>query len=94
MVENRFIEITTRSDMETTIVPVTQQRNSFYCPDAKHGKKRDDGISDIGDKRAEDELMWCIVRKEVVFDHDLCVNAFLEEDESGHRLGSTRSRRS
>jgi hypothetical protein len=26
--------------------------------------------------RTEDELKWCIVRREVVFDHDLCVNAF------------------
>jgi hypothetical protein len=24
--------------METTILPMTVQRNEFYCPDAKHGK--------------------------------------------------------
>jgi hypothetical protein len=52
MVEDHFIEMTTRSNMETTIVPTT-----------KEGK-----------------LVWCIVRKEVVFDHDLCVNAFLEDE--------------
>lgn len=27
----------------------------------------------------EDRLKWCIVRKEVIFNHDLCVNACLEE---------------
>ncbi|KAL9108066.1 MAG: hypothetical protein Q9187_008345 [Circinaria calcarea] len=91
MVEDRFIEITTSSNMEITIVPITQQRNSFYCPDAKHGKSseeycrscigraRDDGISGYGGWRKEDQLKWCIVRKEVVFNHDLCVNAFLED---------------
>ncbi|KAF2097199.1 hypothetical protein NA57DRAFT_77452 [Rhizodiscina lignyota] len=89
MEEDRFIEITTSSNMETTIVPVTQQRNSFYCPDAKHGKSseehcrscfgraRDDGKIGYGGWRNEDQLKWCIVRKEVVFNHDLCVNAFL-----------------
>ncbi|KIW34055.1 uncharacterized protein PV07_00857 [Cladophialophora immunda] len=92
MVEDRFVEITTSSNTETTMVPVTRQRNSFYCPDAKHGKSteeycrscigraRDGGISVSGGWRTEDQLMWCIVRKEVVFDHDLCVNAFLEDD--------------
>jgi hypothetical protein len=89
MVEDRFIEIPTSSNMETTIVPVTQQQNSFYCPDAKHGKSneeycrscidraRDDGISGYGGWRVEDQLKWCIVQKEVIFDHDLCVNAYL-----------------
>jgi hypothetical protein len=90
MVEDRFIEITTSSNMDITIVPIIQQRNSFYCPDAKHGKSsegycrecigraRDNGISGYGGWKNVDELKWCIVRKEVVFDHDLCVNAFLE----------------
>jgi len=92
MVEDRFLEITTSSNMETTIVPVRQQRSSFYCPDARHGKSseeycrscigraRENGISGFGGWRTEDHLMWCIVRKEVVFDHDLCINAFLEDD--------------
>lgn len=90
MVEDRFLEMTTSSNVETTMVPVTQQRNSFYCPDAKHGKSseaycrscvgraRDDGIPGYGGWRQEEQLKWCILRKEVVFDHDLCVNAFLE----------------
>jgi hypothetical protein len=90
MVEDHFVEITTTSNMETTILPVTVQRNEFYCPDAKHGKSseeycrscagraRDQGIPGVGGWRTEDELIWCIVQKEVVFDHDLCVNAFRE----------------
>jgi hypothetical protein len=89
MVESRFIEITTSSNMEITIVPVTQQRTSFYCPDASHGNSNGDqcricidwairkGISLNGGWRNEDQLKWCIVQKEVVFNHDLCVNAFL-----------------
>lgn len=28
--------------METTILPVTVQRNEFYCPDAKHGKSTEE----------------------------------------------------
>lgn len=91
MVEDRFVEIPTSSNMETTIVPVIQQRNSFYCPDAKHGnsnealcrscigRARDNGIPGYGGWRTEDELKYCIVRKEVIFDHDLCINAFLED---------------
>ena len=51
MVEDRFVEMTTSSNMETTMVPMVQQQ----------------------------ELEWCIVRKEVVFNHDLCVNAYLED---------------
>lgn len=92
MVEDRFIAITTSGNTETTIVPVTQRRNIFYCPNARHGmsseeycrscfgQARDDGISGYGGWRTKDELKWCIVRKEVVFDHDLCVNAFLGDD--------------
>lgn len=92
MVEDRFIEITTSGNMETTMIPVTRQRNTFYCPNAKHGKSseeycrscfgqaRENGVSGYGGWRTEDELKWCIVRKEVVFDHDLCVNAFPEDD--------------
>ena len=94
MVEDRFIEITTSSNTETTIVPLTQQRNSFYCPNAKHGKSseeycrscigraRDEGPIVYGGWRQEDQLKWCIVRKETVFNHDLCVNAFLGDIES------------
>ncbi|CAG9950344.1 unnamed protein product [Clonostachys rosea f. rosea IK726] len=90
--EDRFIEITTRSNTETTILPVTVQRNKFYCPDAKHGKSseeycrscisraREQGIPGVSGWRTEDELIWCIVQKEVVFDHDLCVNAFRDDE--------------
>jgi len=93
MVEDHFVEIETNSNIETTIIPITQQRNSFYCPNAKHGKSseeycrscfgqaRDDGKSGHGGWKKEDQIMWCIVQKEVVFDHDLCVNAFLEDDD-------------
>ena len=92
MVEDRFLQLTSTSNTETTIVPVTQQRNSFYCPNGKHGKSSEEycrscfdqastrGISGYGGWRGEEELKWCIVRKEVVFDHELCANAFLEDD--------------
>ena len=88
MVEDRCVEITTSGNMEMTIVPITKQKNSFYCPNGRHGKgigaccidrARDDGISGYGGWRKEDQLKWCIVRKEVVFNHDICVNAFLED---------------
>jgi len=29
--------------------------------------------------RKENQLKWCIVRKEVVFNHNLCVNTFTED---------------
>jgi len=89
MVEDRFLEITSRGNVETTMVPMVQQQNSFYCPNGKHGKSdegycrscivqaRDDKIHINGGWREEDQLKWCIVRKEVVFNHDLCVNAYL-----------------
>jgi hypothetical protein len=92
MLEDRFIEITTSGNIETTMVPVVQQKNFFYCPDGKHGKSdefycrscteqaRDNKIDINGGWREEGRLSWCIVRKEVVFNHDLCVNAYLEDD--------------
>jgi hypothetical protein len=91
VMENSFAEITTSSNMETTMVPIVQQQNSFYCPNANHGKSnkeyrrscilqaRNDKIYVNGGWRKEDQLKWCIVRKEVVFNHDLCVNAFIED---------------
>lgn len=92
MVEDQFIEMETTSNIDITMIPVTQQVNSFYCPHAKHGKSsegycrscfdnaKDDGISVNGGWKTEDELKWCIMRKEVVFDHDLCANAYLGND--------------
>jgi hypothetical protein len=93
MAEDRFVEMTTSSNMETTIVPVVQQKTGFYCPLGKHAKYEGvlcrevcsyqatkDKIVVNGGLRLEDHLKWCIVRKEVVFDHDLCVNAYLEDD--------------
>ncbi|KAL2068580.1 hypothetical protein VTL71DRAFT_14917 [Oculimacula yallundae] len=91
MVENHFVEITTSGNMETTMVPMVQRQNFFYCPNGKHGKSsetycrtcieqaRDNKINVNGGWREEDQLRWCIVRKEVVFNHDLCVNAYLED---------------
>lgn len=91
MVEDSFVEITTGSNMETTMVPMVQQRNRFYCPNGKHGKSneeycrscieqaRDNKIHVNGGWRDEGQLKWCIVRKEVVFNHDLCVNAYLDD---------------
>jgi hypothetical protein len=35
MMDDRFVEMTTSSDMETTMVPIVQQQKSFYCPNAK-----------------------------------------------------------
>ena len=52
MVEDRLIEITTSSNMETTIVPVTQQRNSFYCPNVKHGKSSEECCSVLVHRKA------------------------------------------
>jgi len=78
IVEDHSIEITISGNMETTIVPVIQQRNSFYCPNAKDGKSsevycqsyfsqvRDNEISGYDGWRTGDELTRCIVRKEVV----------------------------
>ena len=91
MVEHNFVKITTSGNMETTMVPMVQQQNFFYCPNGKHGKSnesycrscieqaRDDNIHVNGGWREEGELKWCIVRKEIVFNHDLCVNAYLED---------------
>jgi hypothetical protein len=90
ILEDRLVESTTGSNMETTILPTTVQRNEFYCPDAKYGKSsegycrsctgwvRAQGTPGVGGWRTENELIWCIVQKEIVFDHDLCVNAFRE----------------
>lgn len=93
MLEDRFVEITTSSNMETTMVPITLQTNAFYCPDAKHGESSEEycrscigrarGTLQYGGWRKKDQLKWSIVRKEVVFDHDLCVNAFLGEQSVG-----------
>ncbi|KAF9730054.1 hypothetical protein PMIN01_11987 [Paraphaeosphaeria minitans] len=83
MVEDQLIDITTSSNMDVTMVPVTQQTNVFYCPDGKHGRSNEEycrscidraRVSVNGGWRNEDQLKWCIVRKEVVVDHDLCVN--------------------
>ena len=90
MVEDRCIKMTASSNMEITIVPITQQKNTFYCPHAEYGKeeycsectgwKKDDGkITGYGGWQKEDQIKWCIVRKEVVFDHDLCVTAYSED---------------
>ena len=88
MVEDHFVEMTTRGNMETTMVPISQQRNSFYCPNGKHGKSNEEycrscagqaadaKINVNGGWRNEEQLRWCIVLKEFIFDHDLCVNAF------------------
>jgi hypothetical protein len=92
MEENRNVEITKSSNVTTTMVPIIQRQSSFYCPNEKHGKSneaycrscivqaRDDKININGGWREEDQLKWCIVRKEVIFNHDLCVNAYLEDD--------------
>jgi hypothetical protein len=83
MLEDRFIEITTSSNMDITMVPVTQQTNVFYCPDGKHGRSNEEycrscidraRVSVNGGWRNEDEIKWYIIRKEVIFDHALCVN--------------------
>jgi hypothetical protein len=42
MLESRFTEITTSSNMEITTIPLTQQTNAFYCADAKHGKSSEE----------------------------------------------------
>jgi hypothetical protein len=90
MLEGRFVEITASSNMEIMMTPMTLQGNTFYCPNGKHGKRdeehcrscirqaTEEGLSGYGGWRNEDQLKWCIVRKEVFFDHELCVNAFLE----------------
>jgi hypothetical protein len=90
LVEDRFVEMTTSSNMETTMVPIVQQQNSFYCPNAKHGRSNEeycrsyigqatnDKIHVNGGWRIEEQLKWCIMRKEVIFNHDLCVNGFKE----------------
>ncbi|GAM37724.1 hypothetical protein TCE0_029f07873 [Talaromyces pinophilus] len=87
---DRFVEIESNSNMEITMVPITQKRNSFYCPNAKNGKSseeycrgcirqaRDNGIPGLGGWRTEDELKWCIMRMEVIFDH-LCVSTFRKD---------------
>ncbi|RYN15621.1 hypothetical protein AA0113_g12499 [Alternaria arborescens] len=92
MLEERFVEITTSSNVETTIIPMTVQKNSFYCPYGKHGKSteeycrscfqqaRDDSIVGHGGWKSEEQLRLCIVRREVTFDHNLCVEAFLGDD--------------
>jgi hypothetical protein len=71
MIEDRFIEIETSSNIETTMVPMTQQQNSFYCPDAKHGKSseeycrscigraRDNGTSIHGGWNCRFEFQGC-----------------------------------
>jgi 3-phenylpropionate/cinnamic acid dioxygenase small subunit len=69
MSRDRFIEIETRSNMETTMDPMTPQGNSFCA----NGKDRW--------QRSGEELKWCIVQKEVIFDHELCVNAFREDEQ-------------
>ena len=69
--------------MDITMVPVTQQTNVFYCPDGKHGRSNEEyckscidrvRVSVSGGWRKEDQLKWCVIREEVIFDHDLCVN--------------------
>jgi len=91
MVEHNFVKITTSGNMETTMVPMVRQQNFFYCPNGKHGKSsesfcrscieqaRDDNIHVNGGWREQGQLKWCIVRKEIVFNHNLCVNAYLED---------------
>lgn len=88
MLEDRFVAMPVASNMEVTIVPVTQQKISFYCPHRRHGDggrdfcggcadmARNDRTVEYGGWKTEDQLKWCIVRKEVVFDHKLCVEAF------------------
>ena len=91
MKENRFVEITTSSNMSTTVVPMIQRQTYFYCPYGKHGNSNEQRCVECtkhagnhkidvnGGWREKDQLKWCIVRKEVIFNHDLCVNAYLEE---------------
>lgn len=59
MVEDRFIELTINSSIESTIVPVTQQRNSFYCPDAKHGKSNEEYYRSCVTRATENGISVC-----------------------------------
>ncbi|EPE33311.1 POZ [Glarea lozoyensis ATCC 20868] len=91
MVEDRYVEMTTSGNMETTMIPMAHRRSVFYCPNGKHGKSTKENCSGCtkqasdgkvnvnGGWRGEDQMSWCIVRKEVVFDHDLCVNAYSDD---------------
>lgn len=88
---HNFVEMRTGGHMEVTIRPITQQRAVFYCPDGRHEQTNqqdcrncavqaaDDNLEGLGGWRNEDSLKWCIVRKEVIFDYDLCIDAFPDE---------------
>lgn len=72
------------SEVEVTVIPVKIQESQWYCPTSEHQKERG-CYGDIkweisSGWRYQERSKWAVTQKEVVFDHDLCVNAYLEED--------------
>ena len=79
---------------ELTVTPLVQRRSVFYCPTGHHGQSDArlcrsciDGAvnrsSSIGGGwRAEDRIVFGVVRREVGFDHELCKNAFTSDWET------------
>lgn len=77
--------------MELTMHPMLQKVNSFYCHNAKHGRSSEEycrscvvdaaerNVHGLGGWKSEDTLKWCIVRRELIFDHNLCITAFSED---------------
>lgn len=81
----------TGSDWNTTVLPITLRRNVYYCPLGidhpfsichTYPKCRIDTMDHQGKGgwKQEDTLIWSVVSKEIIFHHDICVNAYLEED--------------
>jgi hypothetical protein len=92
MVEDRFVDITAKSNSKITIVPIAVQKNAFYCPNGKHGKSseeycrgcvreaRENNVIGLGGWKSVEQLRWCIVRETVSYDHKLCADAFLDDE--------------
>ena len=85
-----YLKISMRSDMEVTTAAIPQQDDIWACPTDAHdrdkcihrGFHKNDKSEDLaqlgGDWRKQDIVRYHITRKEVTFDHDLCVNAYPE----------------
>ena len=87
---------TTSGNVETTITPMILEQNLFFCPKGCHiGKSNGERCRDcvvwaktynegnVGWIK-ENYLKWSTVRKEVIFDHDLSVNAYSSETDNTH----------
>ena len=89
------------SAVNATVLPITVSQNKWHCPlghdhDLVTCHRRGGGChlmttqqqQEKGGYKPEDTLIWSVSSTEITFRHDICVAAYLEEDQNGPITGS------